>query len=62
MDLGKKIKQMRSVLNLTQEELAKKVGKKQSTIANKIRLINLTEEGQNEVISRNISERHARAL
>lgn len=54
--------QMMRLNNLTQEELAKKVGKKQSTIANKIRLINLTEEVQNEVISRNISERHARAL
>ena len=54
--------QMMRLNNLTQEELAKKVGKKQSTIANKIRLINLTEEVQNEVISKNISERHARAL
>ena len=54
--------QMMRLSNLTQEELAKKVGKKQSTIANKIRLLNLTEEVQNEVVSRNISERHARAL
>ena len=54
--------QMMRLSNLTQEELAKKVGKKQSTIANKIRLLNLNEEVQNEVISRNISERHARAL
>lgn len=54
--------QMMRLSNLTQEELAKKVGKKQSTIANKIRLLNLTEEVQNEVISKNISERHARAL
>lgn len=54
--------QMMRLNNLTQEELAKKVGKKQSTIANKIRLLNLTEEVQNEVISKNISERHARAL
>ena len=29
---------------LTQEELAKKVGKSQSTIANKIRLLRLSEE------------------
>ena len=54
--------QMMRLSNLTQEELSKKVGKKQSTIANKIRLLNLTEEVQNEVISKNISERHARAL
>ena len=53
---------MMRLSNLTQEELAHKVGKKQSTIANKIRLLNLTEEVQNEVVSRNISERHARAL
>lgn len=54
--------QMMRLSSLTQEELAKKVGKKQSTIANKIRLLNLAEEVQNEVMARNISERHARAM
>lgn len=48
--------------NLTQEEMAKKIGKSQSAVANKIRLLNLPEEIQNGVISREISERHARAI
>ena len=47
---------------LTQEEVAKKIGKSQSAIANKIRLLNLPEEIQEGVISGKITERHARAL
>ncbi|MDD6467674.1 MAG: nucleoid occlusion protein [Erysipelotrichaceae bacterium] len=54
--------QMMRMSDMTQEELAKKVGKRQSTIANKIRLLNLSEAVQQEVVARNISERHARAL
>ncbi len=48
--------------NLTQEELAKRVGKSQSAIANKIRLLNLPQEVQEAVADRKLSERHARAL
>ena len=48
--------------NLTQEEVAKKVGKSQSAVANKIRLLNLPQEVQEAVTSRELSERHARAL
>ena len=48
--------------NLTQEELAKRVGKSQSAIANKIRLLNLPQEVQEAVANRELSERHARAL
>ncbi len=47
---------------LTQEEVAKRVGKSQSAIANKIRLLNLPEEVQQEVLEKKLSERHARAL
>ncbi len=47
---------------LTQEEVAQKIGKSQSAIANKIRLLNLPEEIQEGVISGKITERHARAL
>jgi ParB family chromosome partitioning protein len=46
----------------TQEEFAKKVGKSQSTIANKIRLLELPMPVQEAVVSRKITERHARAL
>lgn len=48
--------------NLTQEQLARKIGKSQSAIANKIRLLNLPEEIQQGIIDGTITERHARAL
>ena len=48
--------------NMTQEQMAEKIGKSQSAIANKIRLLNLPEEIQEGVISGQITERHARAL
>lgn len=47
---------------LTQEELATKLGKTQSTVANKLRLLNLDEEVQEAVLEEKISERHARSL
>lgn len=47
---------------LTQEQLASKLGKKQSTIANKLRLLNLDEDVQNALLYEKISERHARSL
>lgn len=48
--------------NLNQSQLALKIGKSQSSIANKIRLLNLDENIQNAVSAKVISERHARAL
>lgn len=48
--------------NLTQESLAQRLGKNQSTIANKLRLLNLPPAIQEELLKRKISERHARAL
>ena len=47
---------------LTQEELAKKMGKSQSAIANKLRLLNLDEVVQESILNGKISERHARSL
>ncbi|KYG29659.1 nucleoid occlusion protein [Alkalihalobacillus trypoxylicola] len=47
---------------LTQESLAQRLGKGQSTIANKLRLLHLPEVVQNAILSRVISERHARSL
>lgn len=46
----------------TQEELASKVGKSQSTIANKIRLLRLPQPLQLFIIEQGLSERHARAV
>lgn len=47
---------------LTQEEAASKLGKAQSTVANKLRILRLT-EAEREIVSKfNLTERHARAL
>ncbi|WP_232698016.1 nucleoid occlusion protein [Brevibacillus daliensis] len=48
--------------NLTQESLAQRLGKGQSTIANKLRLIHLPEQIKVALMNRQITERHARAL
>ncbi len=47
---------------LTQESLAQRLGKSQSTIANKIRLLHLSTPIKEALMHRKISERHARAL
>jgi ParB family chromosome partitioning protein len=47
---------------LTQESLAQRLGKSQSTIANKLRLLQLSEPVKQALLERQITERHARAL
>ncbi|ADI00800.1 nucleoid occlusion protein [Salisediminibacterium selenitireducens] len=47
---------------LTQESLAQRLGKGQSTVANKLRLLQLSGEVQEALKQRKITERHARAL
>ncbi len=47
---------------MTQEELAKTMGKSQSAVANKIRLLGLSDEVQEALLKEKISERHARTL
>lgn len=47
---------------MTQEELAKTMGKSQSAVANKLRLLALTEDVQQALLKEQISERHARTL
>ncbi|WP_090869331.1 nucleoid occlusion protein [Oceanobacillus limi] len=48
--------------NLTQEALAQRLGKNQSTVANKLRLLKLPEVVQQSLLNKQITERHARAL
>lgn len=48
--------------NLTQEVLAQRLGKSQSTIANKLRLLKLPDPVKRQLVSENLTERHARAL
>jgi ParB family chromosome partitioning protein len=47
---------------LTQEELAEKLGKSPSAVANKLRLLKLSPECAAELLNHRLSERHARAL
>lgn len=47
---------------MTQEDLAKTMGKSQSAVANKLRLLSLPDEVQDSLLKEQISERHARAL
>ncbi len=47
---------------MTQEELAKTMGKSQGAVANKLRLLSLSEAVQDAVLKEQISERHARSL
>jgi ParB family chromosome partitioning protein len=48
--------------SLTQEALAEQLGKSQSSIANKLRLLQLCDEVKDALFRRKISERHARSL
>lgn len=54
--------QLMNEFHLTQEAMAARVGKKQSTIANKLRLLRLTAPVRRILIEAGLSERHARAL
>lgn len=47
---------------ITQEQAAIQLGKKQSTVANKLRLLRLSYDEQDWIIQAGLTERHARAL
>lgn len=55
-------KKLMEDFGLTQLEIAEKVGKKQSTISNKIRILSLPEDIQEKILKGRLTERHARAL
>ncbi|WP_282174273.1 nucleoid occlusion protein [Cytobacillus firmus] len=48
--------------SLTQEALAQRLGKGQSTVANKLRLLKLPQPVQDALLNKSITERHARSL
>lgn len=51
-----------AIHGFTQEQIAAKLGKNQSTIANKLRLLRLSESVKTAICEHNLTERHARAL
>lgn len=50
------------LFSLTQEKVAERVGKNQSTVANKLRLLQLTDSVRKVLRENKLTERHARAL
>lgn len=55
-------KKIQQSLNLTQEELARKVGKSRSHVTNMMGLLNLPEEVKDMILTKEISMGHARIL
>jgi len=55
-------KELMTFFNLTQEEIAKRVGLDRATVANFIRLLDLPTEVQDEIAKGTISSTHARGL
>ncbi|MEG0614404.1 MAG: ParB/RepB/Spo0J family partition protein [Oscillospiraceae bacterium] len=61
-DEAEAIEKLIDFYGMTQEDAAIKLGKAQSTIANKLRLLKLPEELRNLISATHLTERHARAL
>ena len=56
------IRQLIRMFGMSQEEAARRLGKSQSAVANKLRLLKLPEDLLETLRERGLSERHARAL
>ncbi|GEN49115.1 nucleoid occlusion protein [Ligilactobacillus pobuzihii] len=54
--------QLMQLNDLTQGQLGQAIGKSQSFVANKLRLLKLTSQVQQAILQRQLSERHGRAL
>ena len=59
---AKGLKDLMQMWGCTQAEAAKRLGMAQPTLANKLRLLTLTEQQQQLCLQGNLSERHARAV
>ena len=59
---AKALERLTTVYGLSQEEVATKVGKSQSAVANKLRLLKLSPECAQTLLEHGLTERHARAL
>lgn len=62
IEIGLAYKRLMEECRLTQEQIADKVGKDRSTVANSIRLLKLPKEIQQALIKEELSMGHARAL
>jgi ParB family chromosome partitioning protein len=56
------IKKLMSDFSLSQQEVSAKLGVAQSTLSNKLRLLKLTREQREKILSAKLKERHARAI
>ena len=56
------IRKLIETWSVTQEEAAYRLGKSQSTVANKLRLLRLSEKERRRISDAGLTERHARAL
>ena len=61
-EVAEGIRQMMETCELTQCEAAQQLGYSQSAVANKLRLLQLTEEQRRRLLAAGMTERHARAL
>src|SRR5205814_6451710 len=62
MERAQAFRQMMEALNITQEQVAEKVGLKRSTVANQLRLLDLPSQAQEAIRRGLLSMGHARAL
>lgn len=62
IEVGLAYKRLMEECSLTQEQIAEKVGKDRTTVANSIRLLKLPEQVKTELVNENISMGHARTL
>jgi len=61
-DEAESLRNLMDDYGLTQEEVAKKIGKNQSTVANKLRTLRIPLEIRRVILENDLTERHARAL
>ncbi len=62
IEVGKAYKRLMDECHLTQEQIAEKVGKDRTTVANSIRLLKLPQQVQQSLVDDQISQGHARAI
>lgn len=62
IEVAESYKNLMDICQITQAELAEKIGKTQSTVANKLRILKLPEKVKEYLVDHELTERHGRAL